>query len=235
VFAAAKQRRAATIIQRSFKKNSSRRKMSRFKANLVQAAVRARCATRIAAMFRGWRARTWYRGHGAHQLQLATQETFSQKNREQRAARVADDSRMITTKLRDDEREREEAHILSLVMASADPNAEVVRWSTDRTKAPVLKQRQHRRGFLPPLATVPAQGNSAQAGGSVFRPQPQSLEPGLQSVLLTEPTSLLASTETLHDVKRRAHVAAARRLRQKYNGRADESASMRYVLERSNE
>ena len=222
---------AALRIQHSFRKLNVRKQMVAFKQNLQTEARKAEAVTTIAAACRGWRARMWFnRDGGREALENQQKESFAAKQRERRAQRVQEDEAVLQASLALTRKRREEQELLKLVFACANPNADIVEWSSHRVRKPTLDRKITKPVKLPPIATIPAQRGGKTDGADAFVPQCQSLEPGLQSVLVTEPTDLLASATTMKHISDRAAFVAAKRLDRKYKGLPTESATMRYAL-----
>jgi hypothetical protein len=231
-FEAAEQAHAALAIQRSYRKLELRKRMISFKRALQLEARKTRAATKIAAVARGWLARRWYTKRGGKQeLEERQRLLFPLRNRDHRVDKLRNEEDRLASRIDRSRRTHHEQEILNMIYACANPNADIVEWSTNRLRKPVLTRRTNAPVKLPPLETIPAQGNSGSDGAhSSFVPQYQALEPGLQSLLVTEPTNLLASTTTLKHVTGRAAAIATRRLAHKYKGLPDETESMRYAL-----
>jgi hypothetical protein len=228
-----KEDRAARSIQNSYRRLGLRKRMVLFKQNMQDEARRSHAATAIAAAARGFLVRLWFNEQGGRAELLAHQRTHvASRQRGHRLERIDKDTSRLTQDIGLGQRSQEERDILRMVLACANPNTDVVEWSAGRLRRADLQRRVTTTQRLPPISTIPAQAasNDKDGGRPVFEPQPQPLEPGLQSLLVTEPTGLLASSTTRQRIADRAASVADRRLRSKYGALPHESATMRYVL-----
>lgn len=218
----------ARKIQRTYRRATTLRLLKSLRTRLKEDVRRAKASTSISRVFRGFIVRKRLDDGMRAELANTRLEEYALRHREQRVKAVGNDTQQMATAIDHQRRAAEEKHVLDMVLASADPNCDVVRWSAERTTLPALRKKNTAPPRLPPIATIPAQGRTDDE--RTFAPQPQALEPGLQAVLLTEPTSLLASTATLNRVSRKARNVALKRMEQRYRGLPAESETMRYVL-----
>eukprot|EP00672_Neobodo_designis_P006276 CAMPEP_0174873052 /NCGR_PEP_ID=MMETSP1114-20130205/74266_1 /TAXON_ID=312471 /ORGANISM="Neobodo designis, Strain CCAP 1951/1" /LENGTH=280 /DNA_ID=CAMNT_0016108363 /DNA_START=44 /DNA_END=882 /DNA_ORIENTATION=- len=122
---------AALRIQNSYRRLGLRKRMAQFKQSLQDEARRTSAATKISAAARGFLVRKWFhRGGGKEELQMRQRTEVAGRQRAARLQRVDGDSERLAEDIGRGRRTQEERDILRMVLSCANPNADVVEWST---------------------------------------------------------------------------------------------------------